>query len=126
MPITATLTLLGFFAIGGVPPTVGFMSKFMIFAGVFDSALTHTTAQLVVAIVAIIMTVLTVGYSLWTVRRIFFGPLAEGMEDVKEAPMLMLIPMIVLAVTALVLGVYPKLVLDYLLPFFGEIVSAVH
>jgi len=126
MPITATLTLLGFFAIGGVPPTVGFMSKFMIFAGVFDSALTHTTAQLVVAIVAIIMTVLTVGYSLWTVRRIFFGPLAEGMEDVKEAPMLMLIPMIVLAVTAVVLGVYPKLVLDYLLPFFGDVVSAVH
>jgi len=70
--------------------------------------------------------VLTVGYSLWTVRRIFFGPLAEGMEDVKEAPMLMLIPMIVLAVTAVVLGVYPKLVLDYLLPFFGDVVSAVH
>jgi len=126
MPLTATLTLIGFFAIGGVPPTVGFMSKFMIFTGVFESALTHSTEQLVVAIVAIIMTVLTVGYSLWTVRRIFFGPLAEGMEEVHEAPRLMLIPMIGLAVIALVLGVYPRLVLDYLLPFFGEVVSAVH
>ena len=68
---------------------------------------------------AIIMTVLTVGYSLWTVRRIFFGPLAEGMEDVKEGSMLMLVPMAVFAVISIVIGVYPRLVLDYLLPFFG-------
>jgi NADH-quinone oxidoreductase subunit M len=126
MPITATLTLIGFFAIGGVPPTVGFMSKLMIFTGVFESALAGSVEQLVVAIVAIIMTVLTVGYSLWTVRRIFFGPLAEGMEHVHEAPKLMLIPMMALALIAIVLGVYPRLVLDYLLPFFGEVVSAVH
>jgi len=69
--------------------------------------------------VSIIMTVLTVGYSLWTVRRIFFGPLAEGMEDVKEGSVLMLVPMAVFAVISIVIGVYPRLVLDYLLPFFG-------
>ena len=125
MPITATLTLIGFFAIGGVPPTVGFMSKFMIFSGVFDSALTHSTEQLAVAVVAIIMTVLTVGYSLWTVRRIFFGPLAEGMEHVHEPSLLMLIPMAVFALIAIILGVYPKLVLDYLLPFFSEVASVI-
>jgi len=119
MPVTATLVLIGFFAIGGVPPTVGFMSKFMIFTGVFESALIGSEAQLMVAVVSIIMTVLTVGYSLWTVRRIFFGPLAEGMEDVKEGSMLMLAPMAVFAVIAIVIGVYPRLVLDYLLPFFG-------
>jgi NADH-quinone oxidoreductase subunit M len=126
MPITATLTIIGFFTIGGVPPTIGFMSKFMIFTGVFESALANSPAQLLVAIVSIIMTVLTVGYSLWTVRRIFFGPLAEGMDEVKEAPMLMLIPMIAFAVIAVVIGVYPRIVLDYLLPFFGEVAQAAH
>ncbi len=119
MPVTATLVLIGFFAIGGVPPTVGFMSKFMIFTGVFESALVGSEAQLMVAIVSIIMTVLTVGYSLWIVRRVFFGPLAEGMEDVKEGSILMLVPMAVFAVISIVIGVYPRLVLDYLLPFFG-------
>jgi len=73
---------------------------------------------LVVAVVAIIMTVLTVGYSLWTVRRVFFGPVAEGMENVKEAELQYLLPMAVFALVAIVLGVYPRLVTDYLMPFF--------
>lgn len=119
MPITATLTLLGFFTIAGVPPTIGFMSKFMIFSGVFSSALASSPEQVIVAIVAIIMTVLTVGYSLWTFRRIFFGPLAEGMEKVKEAPTLMLVPLAVFALIAIVIGIYPRLVTDFLLPFFN-------
>jgi NADH-quinone oxidoreductase subunit M len=121
MPITATLTLLGFFTIAGVPPTVGFMSKFMLFTGVFSTALTNSPEQLFIAIVAIIMTVLTVGYALWTFRRIFFGPLAEGMEKVKEAPTLMLIPMVVFAFLAILLGIYPRFVTDFLLPFFSNI-----
>ncbi len=119
MPITATLAIIGFFVISGVPPTIGFMSKFMIFTGVFSSALTNSSEQLFVAVIAIIMTVLTVGYSLWTVRRIFFGPLAEGMEKVKEAPTLMLIPIVVFTLLAIVIGIYPKLVTDFLLPFFN-------
>jgi len=46
------------------------------------------------------------------------------MEEVKETPML--IPMIAFAVIAVVIGVYPRIVLDYLLPFFGEAVSTVY
>ncbi len=120
MPLTATLCLIGFFCIGGVPPTIGFMSKFMIFSGVFDTALGNTE-QLAVAVVAIIMTVLTVGYSLWTMRRVFFGPLAEGMEKVKEPNYMYLGPMIVFALIAVIIGVYPKLVTDYLVPFFAAL-----
>ena len=117
MPITATLTLLGFFAIGGVPPTVGFMSKFMIFSGVFSGALEGSAERVIIALVATIMTVLTVGYALWIVRRIFFGPLPERLKGVKEAPPLMLIPLIVFAVAALLIGIYPRLVTHYLLHF---------
>ncbi len=118
MPLTATLTLLGFFAIAGVPPTMGFMSKFMIFSGVFSGALEGSAERVIVAVVAIIMTVLTVGYALWTMRRIFFGPLPERLKEVEEAPPLMLIPLIVFAVAALLIGIYPRLVTDYLLPYF--------
>ncbi|NIQ77355.1 MAG: NADH-quinone oxidoreductase subunit M [Anaerolineae bacterium] len=121
MPITAILTLLGFFAIGGVPPTIGFMSKFMIFSGVFSGALAHSTDQLIVAVVAIIMTVLTVGYSLWTVRRIFFGPLPENLEEVKEAPLTMTGPLLVFAFLAVIIGIYPRLVTDFLMPFFSSV-----
>jgi len=120
MPITATLALLGFFTIGGVPPTIGFMSKFMVFSGVFETAM-GSPVQLAVAVVAIIMTVLTVGYSLWIVRRVFFGPLAEGMEEVKEANQLYLLPMMVFALMAVIIGVYPRLVTDYIIPFFSAV-----
>lgn len=115
MPITATLALLGFFIIGGVPPTIGFMSKVMLFTGVFNGALKASPSQLTVAIVAIIMTALTIGYSLWTVRRIFFGPLSDEFRHVKEAPPLMIIPLFVLAVLAILVGIYPRFVTDYLL-----------
>jgi len=123
MPMTTILALLGFFAIGGVPPTIGFMSKFMIFSGVFSNALTNSPDKLLVAIVAIIMTVLTVGYSLWTVRRIFFGPLPENLKEVKEASPVMTVPLLVFAILAIIIGIYPKLVTDYLLPFME---SALH
>lgn len=121
MPLTTILALLGFFTIGGVPPTIGFMSKFMIFSGVFTGALSNSTDRLVVALVSIIMTVLTVGYSLWTVRRIFFGPLPENLKEVEEAPPIMTVPLLIFATIAVIIGIYPRLVTDYLLPLVGNL-----
>jgi NADH-quinone oxidoreductase subunit M len=121
MPLTAILCLLGFFSIGGVPPTMGFMSKFFIFSGTFSSALTGSTSQLIIAIVAIIMTVLTVGYSLWTVRRIFFGPLPEQLKEVKEAPLTMTVPLLIFALFSVIIGIFPKFVTDYLLPLLTTV-----
>lgn len=120
MPITAVLCLLGFFTIGGVPPTMGFMSKFFIFSGTFSTALAGSTTQLLIAVVSIIMTVLTVGYSLWTMRRIFFGPLPEHLKDVKEAPLTMTLPLLVFALFSVIIGIYPKFVTDYILPFLAN------
>jgi len=130
MPWTTVLCLLGFFSIGGVPPTMGFMSKFFIFSGAFSSALSGSPTQLILAFVSIVMTVLTVGYSLWTVRRIFFGPLPEKLKEVKEAPWTMTVPLLVFALFSVLIGIYPKFVTDFLLPFLSEalgtVASAVH
>jgi formate hydrogenlyase subunit 3/multisubunit Na+/H+ antiporter MnhD subunit len=41
------------------------------------------------------------------------------MEKVKEAPTLMLIPIVVFALLAIIIGIYPKLVTDFLLPYFN-------
>ena len=49
---------------------------------------------------------------MWTMRRIFYGPLPEHLEDVKEAPQLMIIPMILLCLLSIILGLYPGLILD--------------
>jgi NADH:ubiquinone oxidoreductase subunit 4 (subunit M) len=71
------------------------------------------------------MTVLTIGYSLWTVRRIFFGPLPERLKEVKEPSLVMTVPLLVFAILAVIIGIYPKLVTDYLLPFLGSALQQV-
>jgi NADH-quinone oxidoreductase subunit M len=118
MPWTAVLAIIGFLTIGGVPPTMGFMSKFFIFAGVFDNTLA-SPGLVWAGIVGIIMTILTIGYAFWTVRRVFYGPLPEHLKQIKEAPMMMLAPIFLFAVLVIVLGIWPTLVTDYLSAFFA-------
>jgi len=119
MPWTAELAVVGFIIIGGVPPTMGFISKFFIFTGSFEAALAHPE-QLWAAVGGIIMTILTIGYAMWTVRRVFYGPLPDHLKEVKEPPKEMLIPLFGFAIIAIVIGLYPGLVTDYLLPYLAK------
>ena len=122
MPATAVLCLIGFLTISGVPPTSGFMSKWLLFLGVFSNALSDSSpSMLVVAIIAIIMTVITVGYCFWTMKRVFFGPLPEELKDVREAPAIMLAPLFLLAVVSLLIGIYPRAVTDFLIGFLSSL-----
>jgi NADH-quinone oxidoreductase subunit M len=124
MPLTGALFLIGVLSIAGVPPTIGFMSKWIIFSGVFTGALEpYSLSMLAIAVVALVMTVITVGYTFWMARRIFFGPLPEELKDAKEAPPIMTVPLLVLAVLSLIIGIYPQLVTDYLFPFVGGLIS---
>jgi formate hydrogenlyase subunit 3/multisubunit Na+/H+ antiporter MnhD subunit len=106
--------------ISGSPPTVGFVSKLMIFMGAFGPGTHGNTVEFVIALISILSTAFTVGYTMWTMRRIFHGPLPEHLSDVKEASPLMTVPMILLCVISILLGLYPKPILDPLL----EIVAA--
>jgi NADH-quinone oxidoreductase subunit M len=116
MPITATAALIGFLTILGVPPTSGFISEFLIFFGFINSAMHPLILQkVIVAIGAIVSTALTAGYTLWTMKRIFFGSLPAEMAQVAEAPSTMTVPLIVLAATAIFLGILPDTVLSGML-----------
>jgi len=116
MPITATAALIGFLTILGVPPTSGFISEFLIFFGFINSAMHPLILQkVIVAIGAIVSTALTAGYTLWTMKRIFFGSLPAEMAQVAEAPSTMTVPLIVLAATVIFLGILPDTVLSGML-----------
>jgi formate hydrogenlyase subunit 3/multisubunit Na+/H+ antiporter MnhD subunit len=101
--------------ISGIPPTVGFVSKLMIFMGAFSPGTHGNSMEFIIALIAILSTAFTVGYTMWTMRRIFHGPLPEHLTEVKEASPLMTIPMILLCVISILLGLFPKPVLDPLL-----------
>jgi formate hydrogenlyase subunit 3/multisubunit Na+/H+ antiporter MnhD subunit len=50
--------------------------------------------------------------------RIFFGPLQPYHENVREAPLTMLVPLLVLAAVSLLIGIYPEIITRLLLPAF--------
>jgi NADH-quinone oxidoreductase subunit M len=122
MPITAMAFILGFLGIAGAPPLNGFQSEWMIFSGAFTGAIHSSPLRLIIATLSLISTVITAGYALWAIRRIFFGPLPDNLKMAKEAPITMTGPLIVLAVASIILGIYPRLVTDYIIPAISHIV----
>ena len=117
MPITATAALIGFLTIMGIPPTTGFISEFLIFAGSFHEAFQLSSMlRIALSFLGVISTALTAGYSLWAVRRIFFGTLPSELTNVKEAPWTMTAPMLVLCAISIIIGIFPDLVERLLLP----------
>lgn len=124
MPITATAALVGFLTIMGIPPTTGFVSEFLIFAGSFNQAFQMSSMlRIALSFLAVVSTALTAGYSLWAVRRIFFGPLPADLASVKEAPSTITVPMLVLCTISVILGIFPDLVERLLLPAVKLIVG---
>ncbi len=121
MPLTATLCLIGGLILSAVPPTSGFQAEWIMFVGIFFQGAYGVTTNLVVAVLGIIATALTVAYTFWPMRRIFFGPLPEHLRSVTEAPLTMTLPLVALAAISILLGIYPDLVTKMLVSFASSL-----
>ena len=106
MPLVALCTGVGALAIAGMPPFCIFDSEWMIFAGGFH------TAHLGLSILTLFGSLLTVAYALWFLGRIFFGARPQGLE-VKQLPWAMVAPTVLLAALALIEGLFPAPVFDW-------------
>lgn len=111
MPFYGAVSLIIFFAAMGLPGLCGFFGEFLV---VVSSWRFHAG----VAVVAASVVILTAGYILWTIARVFFGPQYRGphpeaLTDMTGREKWVAVP---LAVAAVVLGVYPKLLLSYFQP----------
>ena len=108
MPFTATAAFIGSLALMGFPSTNGFFSEFFLFLGGFVRATSSASDyRLVVAILGVVATALTAGYSLLALRKIFFGPSNTITLEVKEAPWTITLPLVVLSIVTVALGIYP-------------------
>jgi len=115
MPVTAGLFTVGALSISGVPPFNGFASKWTIYvAGV-------GAGQWVFTAIAIIMSALTLAYFLKAINSIFLGQRPSRLGGVREAPPLMLVPMIALAALCVVFGVLPHLGIGLVSPAQGAL-----
>lgn len=124
MPITAVCAVIGALTIMGVPPTSGFMGEWTLFYGALETAIEEgSTLRMVTFGLGLVSTVLTMSYILWMLKRVFFGKLPENLSKVKEASWYMLGPMMVLAGFTIVLGIYPDIFFDKIIPYMNGVLG---
>jgi len=119
MPFTASLFVLGALILSAVPPTSGFQAEWIMFAGIFSQGAQGSGVFMAVAMLGLIATLFTVAYTFWPIKKIFFGPLASGLEGVKDAPLTMTVPLLAVIVASILIGIYPDLVSKFLIGFAG-------
>ncbi|MDJ0781847.1 MAG: proton-conducting transporter membrane subunit [Desulfosarcinaceae bacterium] len=115
MPVTACLWLVAALTLSALPPTGGFVGKWMLFTGAFNGYETHFTGLLVI-IAAVMSTLLTLVYTFLTGVRIFFGPQKRGAlhHDPADPPLTMSLPLVLLATVAIGMGIFPDPILHML------------
>jgi len=113
MPITLTCFIVAAASIAGFPMTNGFFSKEL----VFDSAL---ESGLIFYIVAAAGAFFTAVSFLKLGHAAFFGKPSAETEKVREAPLAMLAPMLILAAACLTLGFGQSFMIEHVFrPFLG-------
>ena len=121
MPVTAFLWFSAALILSALPPTGGFVGKWILFAGAFKGYPADPWTILVI-ITAILSTLLTLVYTFLTGIRIFFGREQNGKaaHAVADPPLSMSLPLLALAIVALGMGLYPKPVLILLGSVIGS------
>ena len=126
LPVTAVCAVIGALTIMGVPPTSGFMGEWILFYGAIDTAIDEdSTLRIIIFSLGLISTVITMSYMLWMLKRVFFGKLPENLTHVKDGNWYMLSPMIVLAGLTIILGIYPDIFLNKIVPYMSEITTRI-
>lgn len=106
MPWTYVVLLLGIIGLAGLPPMNGFVSKWLIYKSLLDQGM---PMLLVAASISTLGTILSV-YKL--IHNIFLGQLRKVHYEVKEVPLSMLLPMLILAIIGFITGLMPGLALS--------------
>lgn len=109
MPLYSGLAVGIFFAGLGLPGLCGFIGEVFVVLSVWKYSY-------LLAVISAAVVILTAGYILWAIQRVYLGPEYKGPHEEALTPITMrelsiAAPLMTLAV---VLGIYPKCVLDYM------------
>ncbi len=107
MPVYAGFTALAFFASMGLPGLSGFVSEVLVLLGAWPKYHALT-------IVAALGIVITAGYMLWMMQRVYLGPPNEKYTSLPEINGREIFTLFPLGVIVVIVGVYPRVVLDLL------------
>jgi NADH-quinone oxidoreductase subunit M len=112
-PVFTFFIGLSFMASLGLPGLSGFIGEVMIFIGAFQRTP-------ILTIFAVTSVVITAGYMLWSLQRVFLGPLNEKYADMTDLNWREKACLIPLAIPVVIFGLYPAPILD---SFSGALTS---
>ena len=118
MPVYSGLSMGIFFAALGLPGLCGFIGEILVVLSVWS----YNAAM---AVVAASVVILTAGYILWTLQRVYLGPEYKGPHGEALTPMTRREVAIAapLLAFAILFGVYPKAVFNYMAPSVDKTVD---
>ena len=99
LPVTGYTSLVASMSISGIPPLSGFWSKLIIIVAAIQAKYFGS------AIIAVLISILTLAYYLKLQRYAFFGELNKKWEKIKEVPWSMKLAMVTLSIICLLAGV---------------------
>jgi NADH-quinone oxidoreductase subunit M len=124
MPLYGGISAVIFFAALGLPGLCGFVGEFMVVLSTWNFATTdYPNAGKVISVLSALTVVITAAYILWTLQRVYLGtnPAYKDYKDITVRELLCIIPLLVLAV---LLGVLPMLVLQWMEPHVTGLVDS--
>jgi NADH-quinone oxidoreductase subunit M len=119
MPVYSGIAVGIFFAGLGLPGLCGFIGEVLVVLSVWNYSTT-------LAVISAAVVILTAGYILWAIQRVYLGAEYKGPHPEALVPMTarefsIAAPLLALAIA---FGVYPRLVLDYMQPSVDQTVVA--
>jgi NADH-quinone oxidoreductase subunit M len=110
MPVITVVFSVAGVASLGLPTTSGFAAEFLVFVGSFTSA--AVAGIKLWTILGVFGIVITAGYILWMLQRVFYGPPQDKFNQVKDADILERVYMFVFVVVIMGVGIYPAILTD--------------
>ena len=98
MPVTTITFVIGALALAGIAPLSGFFSKDEVLLAVLDH---RNPAFIAIALAAVVLSAL---YMVRLLSIVFFGRLKPENENAHESPLMMTVPLVLLAFFALTVG----------------------
>jgi len=111
MPFTFTAFAIASLSMIGAPPVAGFVTKWKLLMGTLEMEAHYVG----IILVLLASTLLNVGYFAPVTYRAFFGkrPAGEEFNGIKEAPLSMVIPLMLAALISVILGIYPDFIMHF-------------
>jgi NADH-quinone oxidoreductase subunit M len=117
VPIASAFFIIAALTGAGIPGLASFWAELLVFLGALR-------VWPVLAVVVVAALVVTLAYSIRVIVLAFFGEAREAHHDIPDINAFLSMPRVILAAVLLILGFYPRLILDVIDPAARAFVAA--